>query len=87
MTLAAAAPLWAQVANFFFLLAALFDDMLLVRLWLAFAFVALLIMHIKSSFDTGELVLDGLMWVVFTGIWHWQVVTLAKGPLLYQVIP
>lgn len=77
MELAPLAPPWLQAANFLFLLAALFNDILLIRFWLALAFVALGIFHVVESVSTtpNQWVVDGLGWVLITGIWHWQAAT------------
>jgi len=74
MDIAPFAPAWLQLANALFLLAALFNDILLIRLWLSLAFLALGAFHIWTSVEIGALVLDGLLWVGVTGIWHWQAI-------------
>ena len=72
LVIAALAPLSLQVANLFFFLAALFSDLLLIRVCLAVAFVALVVLQIQTSVSTGELVADGLLWSTLTGVWHWR---------------
>ena len=72
LKLAEAGPPSLQVASLFFFLSALFNDILLIRLCLAIAFLALTISKVLTSASTGTLIVDGLGWSLCTGIWHWH---------------
>ena len=72
LSVAAPAPPLLQIANLFFFLAALFSDLLLIRLSLALAFIALTASFAATSALSGAVILDGLLWSICTGIWHWR---------------
>ena len=51
--------------------AALFADVLLIRICLAVAFVFLLAFNVKVSVDADRVALDGILWALVTGAFHW----------------
>ena len=64
-------PVLLQVANVFFLGAAIFADLLLIRACLSVAFIALLVQSILTSVELGALSLDGILWSLLIGSFHW----------------
>ena len=51
--------------------AALFADVLLIRICLAIAFVFLTAYNIDKSLHAERVALDGILWAVVTGAFHW----------------
>ena len=66
-----AAPWLLQLANVFFLGAAIFADLLLIRACLSVAFMALLAQSIWTSVELDALSLDGILWPLVIGSIHW----------------
>jgi hypothetical protein len=79
-----AASIWAQFASFWFFCAAIFGDILLIRLSLTLAYLFLLITASLGypSWVSGYrgLALDGVIWACVSGSLH----ALALGRLLYD---
>jgi hypothetical protein len=70
--LAPASPPLLQSANAFFLAAALFADVLLVRFFLSLAFICLLTATLLSTVETHVLMIDSIAWLLVTGVLHWR---------------
>jgi len=64
-------PVAMQAANAFFLASALFSDVLLIRLCLSAAFLCLLVQCCISA-DQGLWVVDGFIWAIGIGLFHWR---------------
>ena len=62
LELAPAAPVLLQLSNVFFLFAALFADVLLIRLSLSIAFACLVAHFCVIMAVSGQIVLDGVCW-------------------------
>ena len=69
-SLLAPAPALLQCASAFFLGAALFSDVLLIRACLSLAYAALLAHNLVHSVDMGAWALDGILWALVTGAFH-----------------
>ena len=63
---------WIQGAATFFLGAAIFCDVLLIRICLSIAFACLLGNVASEALASGELALDSLLWALVTGLLHWR---------------
>lgn len=83
ITIAQPAPILLQSANFLFLGAALFSDVLLIRLFLSGAFICLIASTVQFAVTDGSIMLDALLWLTFTGCFHWR----AAWALLREELP
>ena len=70
--IAAPLPALMQAAQCLFLGAALFCDILLIRLCLGGAFVCLVLLVAQSALSSGELAVDALGWSMLIGVFHWR---------------
>lgn len=82
LTIASPAPLLIQAANLLFLGAALFADVLLIRMCLSGAFLCLIAATAQDAAAHHSLMLDALIWLSVTGFLHWRAAwTLVKEEL------
>ena len=70
VVIASGLPVCVQIASFFFFGAALFGDLLLIRLWLSAAFVFLLLESCVVFYRTDVVLLDAFGWALVTGSFH-----------------